>query len=224
MRFLQGRRIQDVIGVAHESLHSIKKKNIKSLVMKLDLKKAYDNIDWEYLRLTLLTVGFGVQLTDWIMCCVSSLIFAVLINGEAMYYFKSGRGLCQGCPLSPYLFIMIMEGLSLMFKKSISEGKITSIKVSKLIKIVHILFVDDVLIMSKENLSEWKEITDILQVFCLVTGMCINNSKTIVHYWGLEEMELIPFKVVIPFSFFRINVGFKYLDYHLKPGALKTDD
>jgi hypothetical protein len=60
--FLQGRRIQDAIGAAHESLHSIKKKNIKSLVMKLDLKKAYDSIDWEYLRLTLLTVGFGTSL------------------------------------------------------------------------------------------------------------------------------------------------------------------
>jgi len=67
---------------------------MKSLVLKLDLKKAYDIIDGEYLRLVLLTVGFRVKLTDWIMCCVSSASFAVLINGEVRDYFKVWRGLC----------------------------------------------------------------------------------------------------------------------------------
>jgi hypothetical protein len=156
------------------------------------------------------------------MSCVTSSSFVVLINGEATDYFKSGRGLRQGCPLSPYLFILIMEGLSLMFKKSISEGKITGIKVSKLIKIVHILFVDDVLIMSKENLSEWTAISDILQVFCLVSGLSINNTKTIVHYWGLEEAELIPFKVGYPFLLCRTKFGFQVSQILPKARCLKN--
>jgi hypothetical protein len=74
--------------MAHESLHSIKKKNQKSLVLKMDLKRSYDNVDWEYLGLVLLTVGFGVKLIDWIMSCVTSASFTVLINGEAMDFFK----------------------------------------------------------------------------------------------------------------------------------------
>jgi hypothetical protein len=91
--FLKGRRIQDAIGSAHETLHSIKKKkNIKSLVLKLDLKKAYDNIDWEYLRMILLTVGFGVKLMDWIMCCVTSASFAVLINERRQIISRVGGG------------------------------------------------------------------------------------------------------------------------------------
>jgi len=145
------------------------------------------------------------------MCCVISASFVVLINGEATDYFKSGRGLRQGCPLSPYLFIMIMEGLSLMLTRGISKGKIIDIKVSKLLKIVDILVVDDVLIMSKANPSEWRVITDILEVFCLVSGLCINNAKTTVHYWGLEEAELFPLKESIPFTFVGLNLGFKYL-------------
>jgi hypothetical protein len=117
--------------------------------MKMDLKKAYDSIDWEYLKLILLIAGFGTHLTDWIMSCVTSASFVVLINDEAADFFKSERGLRQGCPLSPYLFILIMEGLTLMFKKSISEGEISGIKVTNFINIVHIMFVDDVLILVK---------------------------------------------------------------------------
>jgi hypothetical protein len=160
--FLKGRRIQDAIGVAHESIHSIKQKNQKALVMKLDLKKAFDSIDWEFLRLILHIVGFGDKFTDWIMSCVTSANFAVLINGEATRFFKSKRGLRQGCPLSPYLFILIMEGLSLLLSKSISEHHITGIKVSNLIKIVHLMFVDDILLMSKADLAEWLAILDLL--------------------------------------------------------------
>jgi hypothetical protein len=93
MGFLKGRRIQDAIGASHEGLHSIKKKNTKALVLKLDLKKAFDNIKWGFLRLILLSVGFGVKISDWVMSCVTSANFVVLINGEATKFFKSERGL-----------------------------------------------------------------------------------------------------------------------------------
>jgi hypothetical protein len=102
------------------------------------LKKAYDSIDWEYLKLILLIAGFGTHLTDWIM---------------------SEKGLRQGFPLSPCLFILIMEGLTLMFKKSISKEEISGIKVTNFINIVHIMFVDGVLILSKANITEWTTIS-----------------------------------------------------------------
>jgi hypothetical protein len=222
--FLKGRRIQDAIGSAHETLHSIKKKNIKSLVLKLDLKKAYDSIDWEYLRVVLLSVGFGVKLMDWIMCCVTSANFAVLINGEATDYFKSWRGLRQGCPLSPYLFILIMEGISLMLASGIANQSISGIKVTQHLKIIHLMFVDDVLVMSKADPMEWRLILDILRAYCSVSGLCINSSKTSVHYWGLEDLDLEHLKAILPFSFANLNLGFKYLGYILKPGAAKDDD
>jgi hypothetical protein len=99
MGFLEGRRIQDAIGTAHESLHSIKKKKLKALVLKLDLKKAYDCIDWDLLRMILLKIGLGLHLANWIMSCITSSSFVVLINGEATDFFRSGRGIRQGCPL-----------------------------------------------------------------------------------------------------------------------------
>jgi hypothetical protein len=87
-----------------------------------------------------------------------------LINGEASSFFKSERGLRQGCPLSPYLFILIMEGLSLLLSKKLSEQHISGIKVSKYIKMVHLMFVDDVLLMSKADLSEWLVIQEVLHL------------------------------------------------------------
>jgi hypothetical protein len=92
MGFLQGRSIQDAIGTTHESLHSIKKKNLKAFVLKLDLRKAYDYIDWDHLRMILLKIGVGIQMTNWVMSCVTSSSYVVLINGEATKFFRSGRG------------------------------------------------------------------------------------------------------------------------------------
>jgi hypothetical protein len=222
--FLKGRRIQDAIGAAHECIHSIKQKNLKALIMKLDLKKAFDSIDWEFLRLVLFAVGFGEKLSNWILACVTSANFAVLINGEATSFFKNERGLRQGCPLSPYLFILIMEGLSLLLTKSFTEHKISGIKVSKFIKMFHLMFVDDVLLMTIADLAEWTVIQDVLFLFCAVSGLSINHSKSTVHFWGLTESELLCLKNSIPFTFIDLREGFKYLGFQLKLRASSPDE
>jgi hypothetical protein len=211
--FLKGRRIQDAIGAAHECIHSIKQKNLKALILKLDLKKAFDCIDWDFLRLALHSVGFGENFILWIMACVSSARFAVLVNGEATSFFKSGRGLRQGCPLSPYLFILIMESLSLLLAKSTSEHRISGVKVSNLIKIVHLMFVDDVLLLSKADPEEWSVILEVLRLFSSVSGLTINQSKSSIHYWGLSEVELLNLKLSIPFTFINLTEGFTYLGF-----------
>jgi hypothetical protein len=118
----------------------------------------------------LIHIGLGTKMTKWIMSCVDSTSFTILINGEATNFFKSGRGLRKGCPLSPLLFILVMEGLSLLLKESQREGKLSSINVSRTIKILHILFVDDVIIMTNAIVEEWWEIDKVLKSFCLASG------------------------------------------------------
>jgi hypothetical protein len=169
--FLKGRQIQDAIGTAHECLHSIKKKKLKSLVLKLDLQKAYDCINWDLLRVILIEVGLGIMMTNWIMGCIVSLSFVVLLNGEEIYCFKCGRGLNQGSPLSPLLFILVKEGLSLFLKEIQSEGNLIEVKVYRIIKILHIFFMDDVIIMTKATLSEWWEIDKLIIIFFLDLGL-----------------------------------------------------
>jgi hypothetical protein len=176
--FLEGRQIQDAIGTTHECLHNIKKKNSKSLILKLDLHKAYDCINWDFLRMILIQVGFGNPLTNWIMSCVESTSFVVLINGEATDFFRSGRGLRQGCPLSPLLFILVMEGPESFIKRNLSGWEAVGIKVSRLIKILHLFFVDDVLIMTNASLQEWMEIESHIKLFCNASGLKVNETKS----------------------------------------------
>jgi hypothetical protein len=125
--FWKGRQILDAIGMAQEWLHSIKKKNLKALILKLDLKKVYDYINWDFLRLILIQSGFGSMVTNWLMNCVISATYAVLINDEPSSFFQQGRVLRQGCPLSPLLFILVMEGLSIFLKKGQEEGKLSGV-------------------------------------------------------------------------------------------------
>jgi hypothetical protein len=156
--FLKGRQILDAIGTTHECLHNIKAKKSKELILKLDLKKSFDCIDWDFLRLILTQYGFNQSSIKWIISGVTTANISVLVNGEIPPFFRSGRGLRQGYPLSPLLFILVMEGLSLLLKKSQSEGKITWIKVSRIVKILHLMFINDVLILTNGSLQEWMEI------------------------------------------------------------------
>jgi hypothetical protein len=172
----------------------------------------------------LLQIGMGLNMTNWIMSCVVSTSFSVLINGEATDFFKSGRGLRQGCPLSPLLFILVMEGLSLLLKDSEREGKLTGIKVSRTIKIVHILFVDDVIIMTNATMQEWWEIDKVLKFFCSASGLQVNGSKSTLLQEGMTEHDLFPCKSLFPYRFSDLDSGFNYLGYFLKTGLQRVED
>ena len=94
--FLRDIHIHEVVVVSQGTLHSINIRNQASFVIKIDLSKAYDKDSHTFLQLLLLHVGFSYQATKWIMSCVTSLQFAVLINGCASNFFSSSRELRQG--------------------------------------------------------------------------------------------------------------------------------
>jgi hypothetical protein len=144
--------------------------------------------------------------------------------GSQTDFFKSGQGLRQGCPLSPLLFILVMEGLSLLLKDNQKEGKLTGVKVSRSIKILHVLFVDDVIIMSNATIQEWWEIDKLLKSFCSASGLLVNESKSTMLQEGLSEHDLVPFKALFPYNFEDLDAGFKYLGYFLKTGTHRAID
>jgi hypothetical protein len=209
--FLRGRQITDAIGTTQECIHSIKVKKLQAMILKIDLKKAYDCISWDYIRLVLLQCGFGLPTTNWIMGCITSATYAVLINGEPTDFFNGGRGIRQGCPMSPLIFILIMEGLSLALKKKQEEGLLTGIKVTRMLCVLHLLFVDDILIMTSASVNEWSEINRLLILFCNATGLLINPQKSSFYQSGVQSAFLDDIKTIFPFEVYQLASGFKYL-------------
>jgi len=93
------------------------------VILKIDLRKAYDCLDWGFLRCLLAKIGLNSNMIRWIMACVEDVNYAVIINGMPSSYFSTARGLHHGCSLSPLIFILAMDALSLRINKTILEGR-----------------------------------------------------------------------------------------------------
>ena len=103
---------------------------IKGVILKIDLSKAYDKVGWLYLHMPLIHLGFGIAFVRWIMSCITTMSFSILINGVASSFIHAERGLRKGCPLSPLLFLLVAEGLSRLLKKAHREGQLLGIAVA----------------------------------------------------------------------------------------------
>ncbi|KAL6184978.1 hypothetical protein ACLB2K_041113 [Fragaria x ananassa] len=167
--FVPGRCIHDNVITAFEVIHSIKAKlagDVPHCVLKLDISKAYDRVEWVFLQGVLQKLGFNAQWVDLIMRCVTSVSFSVLSNGEAVGRITPSRGLRQGDPLLPYLFLMVSEGLTRLFQKADREGLIHGVKAAAEAPVIsHLLFADDSLLFSRAHLQENKaELSQMLGV------------------------------------------------------------
>ena len=117
-----GRQILDASLIANEVIDSITKKKEKGILCKLDIEKAYDTLNWNFLLFSLQKMGFGERWIEWIKWCITTVSFLVIVNGSLAGYFKSTRGLRQGDPLSPHLFVLGMEVFSILIDKAASGG------------------------------------------------------------------------------------------------------
>lgn len=222
--FLEGRQIHEAIGVAREGLHSLQTKNLKGLVLKIDLSKAYDKVSWLYIILLLTHLGFGIAFIRWIMSCITTVSFSVLINGATSPFFHVERGLRQGCPLSPLLFLLVTEGLSRAIKEAKAQGRFKGVQIVQNLFITHLLFVDDVLIFCSGTRGDTRVLQEILDLFSKVIGMEINAEKSTLSTHLLRHEEVEELTRVFPFNTTCLDEGLTYLGFSLKANMhLKKD-
>ena len=167
--FVHGRHIIDNIVVAQEVIHSMRRKTGKRgfMAIKVDLEKAYDRLNWSFIFETLQLAGILTQLSRFIMECVTTTTMSMLWNGEVTETFSSERGIRQGDPLSPYIFVLCIERLSHGIAQAVKEGNWKPIRLTKRgTPLTHLFFADDLLLFTEASLDQGYIIDAVLENYC----------------------------------------------------------
>ncbi|CAJ2638124.1 unnamed protein product [Trifolium pratense] len=180
-----------------------------TMALKLDMSKAYDRIEWTFVKATLNSMGFPCKLVDLIMKCICTVSYQILINGQPSKLFTPERGLRQGDPLSPYLFILCADVLSGLVKKQAETGSMHGIQIARQApKISHLFFADDSLLFARASAAEAGVILNVLAEYQKASGQVVNLDKSEVSFSQNvrnEDKDMI-----------RNRMGVKTVDTHSK--------
>jgi len=177
--YVEGRKILDNIIQAHEVVHSLTSKKQAGMIMQLDIAKVYDKVNWIYIKKVLSAYGFDHDWITWVIAMVTSPSFSILVNGVPLEIFTPSRGLRQGDPLSPFLFILMMEGFGRTIKTAKVLGKIKGVQLTENGQaLTHRQFVDDSMLQGIHTVKEAIAYKKILNDFALASGMEVNLSKS----------------------------------------------
>ncbi|KAH9723192.1 reverse transcriptase domain-containing protein [Citrus sinensis] len=184
---IPNRLITDNVIIGYECLNKIRHSKGKKnglVALKLDISKAYDRIEWPFLEQTMLKMGFPSNWVALIMRCLISTSFSVLINGVLKGMIQPKRGLRQGCPLSPYLFILCAEALSNLLAVAEQNQLIRGLKFAREVSITHLLFVDDSLVFSRASVAECMHLKEMFDKYAAASGQFFNFQKSSLFFSG----------------------------------------
>ena len=146
--FLKNRGILDSVLMANEVIEDIRRGGRSGLCLKVDFEKAYDSVRWEFLYDMLQKMGFHSKWISWIRGCLESASISVLVNGSPTEEFKPKRGLRQGDPLAPFLFLVVAEGLAGLVRQAMKANILSGLKIGrKKVEISILQFADDTLFL-----------------------------------------------------------------------------
>lgn len=176
--FVADRQILDGPFILNDVIQWCKTKKKQSLLFKVDFEKAYDSVRWDFLDDILKKFGFGEKWCKWIQSCLRSSRGSIIVNGSPTKEFQFYKGLKQGDPLSPFLFILIMESLHLSFQRVVDVGMFKGIKLDSSMTLSHMFYADDVVFVGQWCESNINTLVHVFDCFHKVSGLRINMSKS----------------------------------------------
>lgn len=189
--FVEGRHILDNFIQVQETIHSSKQRKEKGMLIKLDMANAFDRVNRTFLSKLLLSFGFPTRFVNLIKAYMNNPWIAPLINGRPTNFFKAKRGIRQGCPLSPYLYIIMVESLSRKLEAERLSGSIPGLKPSSRVNpLNHALFADDSILLGGASSRIAKAFDTVIRNYCKVSGALVNERKSEVYSWNTDQQEL----------------------------------
>ncbi|KAJ9535959.1 hypothetical protein OSB04_un000877 [Centaurea solstitialis] len=222
--FIPGRKIGDNILMAHELVSGYHlERGPPRCAFKIDLRKAYDMVSWDYLFCMLKGFGFHPTFIKWITEMVSTPSFSIVVNGESRGFFQGKRGIRQGDPLSPYLFTLVMEGFSMLFKQCIEEATDFGYHHGcEEFGITHLCFADDLFVFTRGDVPSVEVLKKTLSLFASKSGLSPNLQKSDIFFGNVTHDEQAAILYCLPFRSGSFPI--RYLGVPLSPVALKTAD
>ena len=162
----------------------------RCITLKIDISKAFDSVRWDFLLSSLQAYHIPIPFINCLRACVCSPTFSLTINGVTSGYFKGKTGLRQGDPLSPILFVMVMNILSLMLNKAATNGTFNLHHGCEDINLTHLCFADDLLVFLDGSGDSLEGILKVLDEFEQLSGLAININKTSLFASGIPDNDL----------------------------------
>ncbi|GKA80136.1 hypothetical protein Tco_0786732 [Tanacetum coccineum] len=226
----------DIVDVVHEFFTNgklLKELNhsIIALIPKITANRikeslktlAYDTVDWDFLKEVLVGFGFHSRMVMWIMECVSTTSFSICINGSLHGYFKGKRGLHQGDPLSPYLFTLVMEILTLMLHRRVRNTSLyTYYRYCSKLKLINLCFADDLFLFAHGDVGSASIIKDALEEFNDASGLISSLPKSTTYFCNVLNHVKLYILNILPFEEGQLPV--KYLGVPLVSSRLMFKD
>ncbi|XP_071713183.1 uncharacterized protein [Rutidosis leptorrhynchoides] len=189
--FIKERYILDGIIIVNESYQELRRQKRKGFLFKADFEKAFDTINWEYLLTIIRKMGFGVKWLSLIRACLNSTSISILVNGSPTHEFTPQRGVRQGDPLSPYLFIIAVEGLNSLIKHAIESNLYNGIEIGRYkVLVSHLQYVDDTIFFGEWSRRNMGNLFKLLKCFEIFSGLKVNFSKSCLYGVGLKKESI----------------------------------
>ncbi|GJZ00626.1 cysteine-rich receptor-like protein kinase [Tanacetum coccineum] len=212
--FIIDRHLSDSVMLVNELWHFLKKSKTSAMFLKLDFAKAYDSASHKFLLSTLNGMRFTNRFVSWISACIFDVHFSILINNSPTKEGVMGRGLRQGDPLSPLLFILVTEVMSRMLTSSLNRGLLQGVRLDESFSINHSQFADDTILFLYPSTGEINKVRVVLDMFSQMSGLKVSLSKSALYGINIHQTQLQQYAQLMgcsvgnfPFEYLGVPIG-----------------